>query len=299
MIAILRKELADYFTGIRCLILFILVFGLCALALVSAYQGIRGAGTEGFIFLRLYTTEPIFGGGLSSLLNFVNIVALIFVPLIGIALGFDAINRERAGGTLSRIMSQPVFRDSVINGKFLAGIVILSIMMTSAILLIGGYGLRMVGVPPSLEEINRLFIYLVLIIIYGAFWIGLSILLSVLFRSLGTSLICSIALWLIFSFAVLVVAAVGAGQSTEALQTIIRFSPNWLFGNASSAILHPTVRTLGTITAEQAAYMIPNPLSLGQSLILVWPNLTGLVSLSAICFAISYVLFMRQEIRAT
>ena len=62
-------------------------------------------------------------------------------------------------------MSQPVFRDSVINGKFMAGIVILSIMMTTAILLIGGYGLRMVGVPPSLEEINRLFIYLVLIII--------------------------------------------------------------------------------------------------------------------------------------
>lgn len=299
MLAILRKELVDYFTGIRCLILFILVFGLCALALVAAYQGIRGAGTGGFIFLRLYTTEPTFGGGLSSLLNFVNIVALIFVPLIGIALGFDAINRERAGGTLSRIMSQPVFRDSVINGKFMAGIVILSIMMTTAILLIGGYGLRMVGVPPSLEEINRLFIYLVLIIIYGAFWIGLSILLSILFRSLGTSLICSIALWLIFSFAVLVVATVGTGQSAEALQTIIRFSPNWLFGNASSAILHPTVRTFGTITAEQAAYMIPNPLSLGQSLILIWPNLAGLVSLSVICFAISYVLFMRQEIRAT
>lgn len=299
MLAILRKELVDYFTGIRCLILFILVFGLCALALFSAYHGIRGAGTGGFIFLRLYTTEPTFGGGLSSLLNFVNIVALIFVPLIGIALGFDAINRERAGGTLSRIMSQPVFRDSVINGKFLAGIVILSIMMTSAILLIGGYGLRMVGVPPSLEEINRLFIYLVLIIIYGAFWIGLSILLSILFRNLGTSLICAIALWLIFSFAVLVVAAVGAGQGTEVLQTIIRFSPNWLFGNASSAILHPTVRTFGTITAEQATYMIPNPLSLGQSLILIWPNLIGLVSLSVICFAISYVLFMRQEIRAT
>ena len=45
--------------------------------------------------------------------------------------------------------------------------------------------------------------------------------------------------------------------------------------------------------------MVPNPLSLGQSMILVWPNVTGLVSLSVICFAISYVLFMRQEIRAT
>jgi ABC-2 type transport system permease protein len=81
--------------------------------------------------------------------------------------------------------------------------------------------------------------------------------------------------------------------------TVFWFSPNWLFGQASSAILHPSVRTLGTITQAQATYMIPNPLSLGQSMILVWPSLTGLVSLSVICFAISYVLFMRQEVRST
>jgi len=53
------------------------------------------------------------------------------------------------------------------------------------------------------------------------------------------------------------------------------------------------------VTMSQAAYMLPNPLSLGQSILLIWPHITSLVSLSAICFAISYVLFMKQEIRAT
>ena len=91
----------------------------------------------------------------------------------------------------------------------------------------------------------------------------------------------------------------GIGETVETFQTVLRFSPNWLFGQASSAILHPMVRTLGTITSSQAYYMIPNPLSLGQSLVLAWPNLTSLVSLSVVCFAISYILFMRQEIRAT
>jgi ABC-2 type transport system permease protein len=297
MLAILRKELADYFTSLRCLILFLLVILISVLALYSAHQGIRNDGTEGFIFLRLYTTEPP-GVPFAFLFNFVNFVALFFVPVIGVVLGFDAINRERTGGTLSRIMSQPVFRDSVINGKFLAGMVILSIMMTTAILLVGGYGLRMIGVPPTAEEIIRLFIYLICIIIFGAFWIGLAILFSVVFRSLATSVICSIALWIFFSFGILIIA-LGIGETAEALQTMLRFSPNWLFGQSSSAILYPVVRTLGTITVEQMTYMVPNPLSLGQSMILVWPNLSGLVCLSVICFAISYILFMRQEIRAT
>ena len=297
MAAIIRKELADYFTSLRCLILFLLVFLVSALALYSANQGIRGGGTEGFIFLRLYTTQPP-GVPFAFLFNFVNFMALFFVPLIGVILGFDAINRERTDGTLSRIMSQPVFRDSVINGKFLAGMVILSLMMAAAILLIGGYGLRMIGVPPTAEEIIRLFIYLVCIIIFGAFWMGLSILFSILFRSLTTSIICAIALWIFFSFGILIIA-LGIGETAETMQTILMFSPNWLFGQASSAILHPAVRTLGTITPAQMAYMIPNPLSLGQSMMLVWPNLTSLISLSVICFGISYVLFMRQEIRAT
>jgi len=61
----------------------------------------------------------------------------------------------------------------------------------------------------------------------------------------------------------------------------------------------PVVRSLGMVSSSVAAYMVPNPLSLGQSILLVWPHLVSLVSLSAVCFGISYVLFMRQEIRAT
>ena len=297
MRAILRKELADYFTSIRFLILLMLVILLTVLALYSAHQGIRGAGIERFVFLRLFTTE-LPGVPFAFLFNFVNFIALFFVPIIGIMLGFDAINRERTGGTLSRIVSQPVFRDSIINGKFLAGIFILTIVMTSVMLLISGYGLRMIGVPPTTEEFIRLFLCLVFIIIYGAFWIGLSMLFSILFRNLATSLLSSIALWIFFSFGLLIIA-MGVGKTPEMFQNILWFSPNWMFGQAASALLYPAVRTLGTITPADAAFMLPNPLSLGQSIILIWPYLTTLASLSAICFAGSYVLFMRQEIRAT
>lgn len=309
MTAILRKELADYFTSIRFLVLFLLVLFASALGLYAASQGIREANLpEGFVFLGLFTTP---GNEIPSLVFFISLL----VPIIGIALGFDAINSERTGGTLSRILSQPVYRDSVINGKFLAGIVTLSIMVATILLLVAGYGLRMIGVPPTAEEIIRLFIYLFITIIYGGFWMGLAILFSVLFRRISASLLFSLALWLFFGIFILMIAPAIANamapvtqSSTEAAiihnaelqQMFLRFSPNVLFSEATTKLLLPVVAgSLGIITMSQAAYMIPNPLSLGQSLLLIWPHLTSLVSLSAICFAISYVLFMRQEIRAT
>jgi len=308
MRAILRKELADYFTSIRFIILFVLILFASAAGLVAASQGIRGANLpEGFVFLGLFTTS---GNVIPSLVTLI----ILLVPIIGIALGFDAINSERTSGTLSRILSQPVFRDSLINGKFLAGVVTLSIMVGTMLLLVSGYGLSMIGVPPTAEEIIRLFVYLFLTIIFGAFWMGLAILFSVLLRRVAASLLISLALWLFFSIFILLIAPAIANalvptangseaeiiRNTELHQMLMRFSPNTLFSEATTALLLPVVvGSLGLITQSQAAYMLPNPISLGQSLLLIWPHITSLVSLSAICFAISYVLFMKQEIRAT
>jgi len=153
-----------------------------------------------FVFLMLFNTT----GALFSMVQFVA----FFGPLIGIVLGFDSINRERGDGTLIKVVSQPIYRDSVINGKFLAGVCIISIMLTSILLVISGLGLMLLGVVPGLEEIGRLFIYLIISIFYISFWLGLSILFSVLFRSIATSALASVALWIFLSFFVSLGASV-------------------------------------------------------------------------------------------
>ena len=293
MITIIRKELADYFTSLRCLILFILVLLASAAGLYAAYQGIRGVSLEtGFVFLNLFTTP---GESIPSLVSFIG----IFVPIIGIALGFDAINREYSSGTMSRILSQPIYRDSVINGKFLAGIITLAIMMATTLLIVSGYGLKMIGVAPSAEEIIRLFIYFVSIVVFGAFWMSLAILFSVIIRNLAISLLASIAVWLFFGFFYTMLIVPAVAKSVETLLALMRLSPNTLFEEATMAMLLPHSRGLGILTSGEVSYMIPNPLPLGQSLLLVWPQLTTLIGLAVICFAVSYIVFMRQEIRAT
>jgi len=310
MITILQKELADYFTSIRIVILFILTLLASAAGLFAAFQGIRGLDLpEGFAFLGLYTTQ---GNVIPSL---VSLLALI-VPIIGIALGFDAINSERSGGTLSRILSQPVYRDNVINGKFLAGIVTLSIMIAATLLIVFGYGMRLIGVTPTSEEALRLLIYFIFAVIYGAFWMGLAMLFSVLCRRIATSLLTSIGIWLFLSIFIFLIAPAIANnlapiaegstpaelvRNVELQEVLMRVSPNQLFSEATDTLLLPTLGGNPLIIAMSpaGAYMLPNPLSLGQSVILIWPQLTTLIGLSAICFAVSYVVFMRQEIRAT
>jgi ABC-2 type transport system permease protein len=293
MVTIIRKELADYFTSLRCFILFILVILASAAGIYAAYQGIRGVSLEsGFVFINLFTTS---GENIPSLVSFIG----IFVPIIGIALGFDAINREYSSGTMSRILSQPIYRDSVINGKFLAGLITLAIMMATTLLIVSGYGLRMIGVPPTAEEIIRLFIYFVSIVVFGAFWMGLAILFSVVIRNLAISLLASIAVWLFFGFFYTLLIVPAVAKSVETLLALMRISPNTLFDEATMAMLLPHSRGLGILTSGEVSYMLPNPLPLGQSLLLVWPQLTTLIGLAVICFAVSYIVFMRQEIRAT
>jgi len=296
MITIIRKELADYFTSIRCFILFLLVFIASVVALYAVHQGIRDVSTQsGFIFTGLFTT----GTNIPSLITFIALL----VPVIGIALGFDAINSERSNGTLNRILSQPIYRDSVINGKFLAGMVTLFIMILTAMLLVGGYGLRMIGVPPGAEEIIRLFIYFISVIIYGAFWMGLAVLFSILFRSLAISLLCPLAIWILLGNPVfnpyISFIAPAMTSSVGTYLALLRISPYFLFSESTAALLDPMFRGLGILTVNDTTGMLYRPLSLEQSLILVWPQLTALICLTVICFAVSYVVFMRQEIRST
>jgi ABC-2 type transport system permease protein len=315
MITVFRKELSDLFTSWRFIILFAMVFLAGIFTIYVASQNIRGevSGTAEFVFIRLFTTSD---ENMPGLFQFLNLIAVFFVPIVGIALGFDAINEERNNGTMSRLLSQPIFRDAVINGKFLAGIVTIAVMITSIVLIVAGAGLRMLGVPPSSEEIIRLMFFLAITIFYGAFWLGLAILFSIFFRRVATSVLASIAIWIFLFFFMPIIAGLVAnimapvdqGTSSQALlsnlgvqSTILQLSPVRLYQEAVSVLLVPGARTLGQtiqLLGGGAAGLLPNPLSLSQSLLSIWPHLVTIVALTAVCFGISYTKFMREEIRA-
>ena len=64
-------------------------------------------------------------------------------------------------------------------------------------------------------------------------------------------------------------------------------------------VLNPAIRSFGLLLPSQMEGAIPGaPLPLAQSVLLAWPQITGLIAATILLFALAYVLFQRQEIRA-
>jgi len=299
---VVLKELSDHLASARMRVLEWLVVLTALAAVYAAITQVRDATAEDpFLFLRLFTTarEP-----LPSFVSFLGFL----VPLMAIGLGFDAVNGEHSRRTLSRILSQPIYRDALLFGKFLAGLITLSISLIVLWLLVIGLGLLMLGVPPGGDEMGRALVFLGVTIAYAGVWLALAMLFSVTFRSPATAALVTLGLWLFLSviWPSLVPAITQALVPTDDQATLVttaqmlaRLSPSTLFGETVLALLHPTTRTLGSVFISQLEGAVMGaPLPLSQSLLVAWPQIVGLVAASILLFVGSYVAFQRQEVRA-
>ena len=315
--ALYRKEMADHVTSKRFIIILILVIAMTIASVYGAVTGIKSAIMNAavdknaafdasYMFLKLFTTDG------SSIPSYMSLIALIG-PFIGLILGFDSINAEKNNGTLNRLVSQPIYRDSIIIGKFLASSTLIVVMVLSTGIAVGCAGFLASGIRPSGEEAVRVLIYLLYTIVYICFWLAMALLFSVFTSHAATSALASIALWLFFAIFMSLLAGIMANavypvnteyeQAVNALNNynlklnLNRISPYYLYSEASSVLMNPATRAINAVSYAQLVGALSSYLSLGQSLFLVWPHLVGLLALSFAAFTISYVGFMRQEIR--
>lgn len=303
-----RKELADHICSKRLAILFVLLMLITTASLAGAVSSISDAVTDSsqFVFIKLFTT------GSSSIYSFATFIAFLG-PLVGISLGFDAVNNERAQGTLNRLAAQPIYRDAIINAKFLAGATVIVLLLAALGLYLCGAGLLLIGIAPSFEEVLRIVVYLLFSAVYLSVWLALSILFSVICRHAATAALAAISIWL---FLTLFMSLVANGIANLVFPTsgiegyanlmsnyeldlaLNRISPYYLYSEAATTILNPSVRSIGITTMSQMVGALAGYLSFGQSLLLVWPHLVVMAALAIAGFAAAYICFMRQEIRA-
>ena len=307
---IVHKEIADHVHSLRFIILISIIVLTCMGALYTALTNIGAAikpdDPDGsFLFLKLFTVSD---GTLPSFVLFINFLG----PLLGIALGFDAVNSEQNKGTLSRMLAQPIHRDCIINAKFVAALIIIGALLFALGLLVMGCGLIAIGIPPTPEEFWRIILFIITGIFYVAFWLNISILFSLCFRQAATSALASVAVWLFFSvFYAMIVNVVAKALSPSGMVSVyhqisyqkfilglMRLAPSELFNEATTTLLMPSIRSLGPLTMEQLQGAIPSPLPLGESIMIGWSQLTGLIAATVVCFAISYIVFMRREVRS-
>jgi ABC-2 type transport system permease protein len=304
---VLAKEAADYLSGARLWLLEALIFLTALAAAYAAILAIRATiGESPFLFLRLFTMAQRPMPSFISLLGFL-------IPLVAIAIGFDAVNGEFSRRTMSRVLAQPIYRDALLLGKFLAGLLALAVGLVALWLLTIGLGLLLLGLPPNSEETVRMFGFLVASLAYGGVWLAIALLFSVVFRAAATAALAALGAWLLFAlfWAVLspIIATLLAGPPNDifgpnlaylhTVQAIDRISPNTLFAEIALGLLQPATRALGPVLYSQIeGALLGTPLPAVQSFLLVWPQLTGLVAEMILIFTASYVVFQRQEIRA-
>ncbi|MCW4015266.1 MAG: ABC transporter permease [Candidatus Bathyarchaeota archaeon] len=336
VLTICRKELSDHLGSKRYLLLFALIVVLSVLSAYTGSEYIRDNPNSSF--------TSIFSGSMNSSFSFIYLMVL-FGPIIGLALGFDAINRERTRGSLSVILSQPIFRDSILNGKFIAGVAALSLLAVSTVGIITGISIPMLGYGPGGEDILRIGLFTLLTILYLSIWLAVGLLFSTMTKSTTTSILMSISTWLFFSILISILATLVANavvpvevasgfqmvqggnqtmgdirdledmasafnrtqtfQQTETSEymesmeenanleaTIQKISPTYLYEEASQSLLGVTEGGFGQGGNPFQA------LETTQSVSSSWPQVTVLAVVLIACFASSYMLFLRQEIRA-
>jgi ABC-2 type transport system permease protein len=309
---IAEKEMKDQFGSKR----FLIFFGfIVLLSCLAAYQGadyIKNNTQATFLY--------IFSGARWSF-SFIQVMVL-FGPILGMAMGFDAINEEKTTGTLSVLLGQPIYRDSVINGKILAGSASLAVIGFGTIAITSGVSIPLIGYGPTGSEVIRILTMGVLTVLYLVFWLSIGLLFSVVAKKPSTSMLASIGTWMFFSIVLSILVNVFAnvlfpmpigrfvdlGQQGGRVQVleeyrsimqsraefrngISRFNPTQLYQDIITDVLG--LRTgLALLSQEFVRVM-----GLGEALATNWANITVWVVGLVICFAVSYLLFLRIEIR--
>ncbi|PSL28223.1 ABC transporter permease [Chitinophaga ginsengisoli] len=306
-----RKEVADHIRSWRFIVLLILIVLTFVGAMYVSLSNLKAAVSNEndpdrlFLYLKLLTATD---GSLPPFHIFMSFLG----ALLGISLGFDAINAERNNGTLIRLLAQPVYRDNLLLAKFLSALVIVAVLFLSLSLLMIGGGLIITGVRIEGAEFFRILAFVILTVLYVGFWLSLAILLSVKFRQATTSALTAIGIWLFFTIFYrivvnMIVRSVFPDPNfmtqgdivfyNNVILDLLRLAPSQLYTDATTTLLMPSVRSLGPLTMEQMAGAIPSPLSVRESILIVWPQVSGLLAATAVCFALAYFWFMRREIR--
>ena len=228
-VVVASKEIGDHVSSIRFVVLVILLGIAAGIPLYFAADTIREAAERASeaaaVFLALFTI----GEETPYITLRVDTFVALVAPLLGIIFAFDAINSERHDGTLPRLLSQPIHRDDVINGKFAAGLAVIGIVLVAMLAIVSGYGMFRLGIVPEAGEVFRLLGWTAATFVYVALWLAFGLLLSVAIRNTATAALVGFGTWLfltlfgplVLSFLAPILAPVSGGTNEQIYQSAV------------------------------------------------------------------------------
>jgi ABC-2 type transport system permease protein len=295
--------------------------------LLSAYQGaqdyqkeltqynemMKGASGDGYE-ITMEIPKPSILSAFQRLISSGGITTI--GAIIGIVIGFDAVSGEREKGTLKFLLTQPLYRDTLINGKLLGfTILIFTVVLISSITSIGIIG-GVTGIFPDGDDALRILAFSLMVFLYLMIFAVIGMFFSVFLKQSVDSLLASIAVFIIVTLLIGPFAGAAAdflapipaytfgmqGEEMEKAwnenfgiqQKIMYLSPSENFKNVNDVILNPYFEKTDSSNYGGFGKQIKHAVT--ESIGMVWGNIVAILVGLVVFFIASYVMFLRQDV---
>lgn len=242
-------------------------------------------------------------------LDVAQIIA-VFLPLLGISLGFDSIIKEKKSSSLNVLLTHPLYRDNIITGKILGAMITLVLVVFISVIVSVGTILLVSGIQVTFSELSRVFIFTVLTYLYLSFFLLLGIFTSIVSKNAVNSLGYGICAWLIlcvvYGGLIVVIATTVTGQSIFdysnnenmlALNAQLqKLTPVHYYSELVIGVPEMTWGGVSEIGPDSVKGIFDLSYTLNQWLGECWTNIVILLSAPLIMLIISFMAFLRQDI---
>ncbi len=236
-------------------------------------------------------------------------VITLFIPVLGLALGFDSVVREKNSKSLNTLLTHPVFRDNIISGKIIGGLGTLTLVVFISVVASIGTLLILTGIDVGFSELNRILIFSFLTFLYLSGFFAFSLLISIISKSSEGSFISGLVVWinliLIFGAIVTVSSSIITGESIvnlghnkEALamsKDFQKLSPASYYAEAVTGV-RLSYGSFGISSGKETRGIFDTRVGLGTWFADYWTNLVVLTVIPVMMFILSYIVFLRRDI---
>ncbi len=204
VIAIARKEFFDHLISRKFLLVFAILLIVAVVGILTGISDYNSAITKYNYNQKTASQESGAQSAADLAMKTKPSVLLVFYQMgllfemigaiLGIAMGFDLVTKEKESKSLKILLAHPVYRDEVINGKALGGIaaIVLALGTTMAI---SGALLVLSGIFPEPSEILPILLFCAatFLLIFGLF--SIAIFMSTICEESGRALVYTLVVF--------------------------------------------------------------------------------------------------------
>jgi len=230
---VVRKEFTDHLTSMRFIIILALLLIISAVAM---YQGIDDYNKRLEDYKECISQikeeegpHRILKPSIMFIFQRMSSLMAIFGAVLGITMGFDLITREKESRSLKSLLSHPVYRDEIIIGKALGGILALVFAMGIALIILFAT-LLILSIVPNMGEFWRIVLFGVVTILFLPTYFSIALMASTVSKDSGRAFMCALIISFVISLGVPLVGGIISesvvGEPPEPLEIWYEIPPS-------------------------------------------------------------------------